>query len=205
MHVIIVDDDAEVRLATSELLSSVGLDVRALPSGEALLAERDLDPSIVVLLDLRMDGLGGLATLERLRARGASNPVVVVTGSADVPSAVASMRLGAVDLVEKPFGAQVLIEKVQGLVLAAQGREVATAQISALRTKFDALSPRELDVLRGLLAGHANKVVAYDLEISIRTVEVHRASIMRKTGFDSLAELVQSWFAVHPEELPGGG
>jgi two-component system, LuxR family, response regulator FixJ len=203
MHVIIVDDDAEVRLATSELLSSVGLVVRALPSGEALLAEPNLDPSVVVLLDLRMDGLGGLATLERLRARGGRNPVVVVTGRADVPSAVASMRLGAVDLIEKPYSAQVLIEKVQELVRAAREREAAGDRVRALRARFEALSPREIEVLRGLLTGHANKVIAYDLEISIRTVEVHRANIMRKTGFDSLAELVQAWFAVHPEELPG--
>jgi len=203
MHAIIVDDDAEVRLATTELLSSVGLVVRALPSGEALLAEPDLDPAIVVLLDLRMDGLGGLATLERLRARGGRNPVVIVTGRADVPSAVASMRLGAVDLIEKPYSAQVLIEKVQQLVRSAQDREAATARVRALQERFGTLSPRELDVLRGLLAGHANKVIAYDLDISIRTVEVHRANIMRKTNFDSLAEMVQAWYAVHPEELPG--
>lgn len=202
MHVIIVDDDSEVLLATTDLLSSVGLTVRALPSGEALLAAPPPDPTSVILLDLRMNGLGGLATLERLRARGVANPVIIVTGRADVPSAVTSMRLGAVDLVEKPYSAQVLIEKVQEQIRTASTLAANQAKIHEMRTRFHALSPREHDVLQGLLQGHANKVIAYDLEISIRTVEVHRANIMRKTGFDSLAELVKGWCAAHPEHPP---
>lgn len=203
MDVLIVDDDAEVRRATMELLKSVGLEARAIASGEALLADPALTASTVVLLDLRMDGLGGLATLERMRARGTRCPVLIVSGRADVPSAVTAMRLGAVDLIEKPYSAQVLVEKVQDMVRRAREDQRASAEVDALRSRFASLSPREAEVLRGLLAGHANKVVAFDLEISIRTVEVHRASIMRKTGFDSLAELVKGWYAVHPEELPG--
>lgn len=203
MDVLIVDDDAEVRRATTELLKSVGLEARAIPSGEALLTDPHLNDTTVVLLDLRMDGLGGLATLERMRSRGTRSPVLIVSGRADVPSAVTAMRLGAVDLIEKPYSAQVLVEKVQDMVRRAREDQRSSAEVAALRARFDSLSPRESEVLRGLLAGHANKVVAYDLEISIRTVEVHRASIMRKTGFDSLAELVKGWYAVHPDELPG--
>ncbi|TVQ90009.1 MAG: DNA-binding response regulator [Deltaproteobacteria bacterium] len=199
MDVWIVDDDPEVRAATSALLRSVGFEVGTFASGEALLESQDLGEAAVILLDLRMEGLGGLETLSRLRERGSEHSVMVVTGRADVSSAVEAMRLGAADLIEKPFSPQVLIEKVQEIARRSRHRVEESETLDELRERFTALTPREAEVLQGMLKGDANKVIAYDLNISTRTVEVHRANVMRKTGFDSLAQLVRAWVVVHPD------
>jgi two-component system response regulator FixJ len=144
-----------------------------------------------ILTDIRMPGIDGLALQRRLTELGINLPVIVMTGHGDVPMAVEAMKAGAVDFIEKPFDDAVLLTAIQMALdrYGEQGkREAEAAQITA---KANGLSVRERQVLDGLIAGHPNKTIAYDLDISPRTVEIHRANVMTKMGAGSLSELVR--------------
>lgn len=186
----VVDDDEAVRRAVAMLLRSADFGAEAYPSGMALL---DALSSAVegradcVLTDIRMPGLDGLELLRCLRARGFRGPVVVMTAHGDVPTAVRAMKAGASDFIEKPFDDEAL--------LAVIGAAVDKAQVPAAAVKAAAriaqLSPREREVLDLLMAGKSNKVIARDLGLSPRTVEIHRARLMTRLGVGSLAEAVR--------------
>lgn len=188
--VFVVDDDAPVREALAFSLGTADIEPRAFESAEALLAAMPLDPGCIVT-DVRMPGMNGIELVRRLRQLGCAHPVVVITGHADVPLAIEAMKAGAADFIEKPFDDEVLIEVVRRLLDEQVSLREEQAEQEAVRRRLAELSPREREVLTGLVAGHANKVIAYDLGISPRTVEVYRANLMKKMEARSLSELVR--------------
>ena len=187
----VIDDDESVRHALAFLLATSGMAVRVHESGDAFLQAVDGLQGGCIVTDIRMPGIDGLALQRRLTELGIKLPVIVMTGHGDVPLAVEAMKAGAVDFIEKPFDDDVLLSAIQSALgrYEEQGRrESEAAQIAA---KANALSVRERQVLDGLIAGHPNKTIAYDLAISPRTVEIHRANVMTKMGANSLTDLVR--------------
>ncbi len=187
--VIIVDDDEAVRDSLSFLLDVAGYRTRAFASGTALL---EAPPPLAaadagcLLLDVRMPEIDGVTTLDRLRAAGFQLPAIIMTGHADVPLAVRAMKAGARDFIEKPFSDGAILAAV-AQALEAEARAPGHAALARVAT----LTPREREVLAGLVAGLPNKSIAYDLGISPRTVEIHRAHVMEKLEARSLSELVR--------------
>lgn len=192
----LIDDDEGVRQAVAFLLTTAGFAVRVYESAVAFLdALPSLQPGCVVT-DVRMPGMDGLALQRELKARGVGLPVIVITGHADVPLAVEAMKSGAVDFIEKPFNDDSLLSAIR-VAIARHGRNTRREdEIAAIKAKLDSLSPREREVLDGLVAGLPNKSIAYDLKISARTVEVHRANLMTRMGAHSVADLVRMVFVV---------
>jgi two-component system response regulator FixJ len=187
----VVDDDVDVRQSLSFLLATAGLPVRLHESATAFLNVVKEPPSGCILTDVRMPGIDGIELLRRVRKRGFSVPVIVMTGHADVPLAVEAMKQGAADFIEKPFDDDLLIVTIRS-ALDVHGRAAErNQQASAIQTRFTSLSERERQVLAALVAGKPNKVIAYDLDISPRTVEIYRANVMSKMQAGSLSELVR--------------
>jgi two-component system response regulator FixJ len=188
----LVDDDEDVRRALAFLLGTAGLAVRVYESANALLDKLDRLQSGCIVSDVRMPGVDGIQLLQHLKAKNVTLPVIVMTGHADVTLAVGAMKAGAVDFIEKPFSDDVLLAAIQA-ALALQGKPGQPESQAAVqvRSRIANLSEREKQVLDGLFAGHPNKTIAYDLGISPRTVEVHRASVMKKMACASLSELVR--------------
>ncbi|MGE5201285.1 MAG: response regulator FixJ [Acidobacteriota bacterium] len=186
----IVDDDEAVRDSLSALLESMGFTVATYDSAEAFLAAPAASGSCIVV-DVRMPGMGGLELQEEIARRGSRIPVIVMTGHADVSLAVRAMKAGAFDFVEKPFDETALVGAIRRA--CDLGREVArsVAAGTALRERLALLTPREREVLDALVAGKANKIIAYELSISPRTVEIHRARVMEKMQARTLADLVR--------------
>jgi two-component system response regulator FixJ len=187
----LIDDDADVRRALAFLLGTAGLTVRIYESASEFLGQDLPSLSGCVVTDVRMPGIDGLELLKRLTAGGVRLPVVVMTGHADVPLAVEAMKAGAVDFIEKPFADEILLAAIQMAVARGSRMGQADGASAQVRARLATLSPRERDVLNGLLAGHPNKTIAYDLGLSPRTVEVHRANVMTKMAAASLSELVR--------------
>ena len=187
-RVYIVDDDEAVRSSLAFMLSTSGHDVRTYAAAEDFLAIADTLEAGCVVTDIRMPGLSGMDLLRRLKSMGLDAlRVIVMTGHADVPLAVEAMKAGAVDFLEKPFDEQRLL----GALEACARMSVAGADRADALHRLAALSGREREVLDGLVAGRANKVIAHDLGISPRTVEVYRANVMTKMRAGSLSELVR--------------
>jgi two-component system, LuxR family, response regulator FixJ len=191
----LVDDDEAIRRSASFMLKTSGYRVETYASGVELLKDaRRLEPGCI-LLDVRMPGMDGLEVQKALKDQGIAFPVIVMTGHGDVAVAVRAMKAGALDFIEKPFEKKVLIsaieEGVRRLDRADRGRE--RAEEAAVR--LQALTPRERDVLDGLARGLPNKTIAYDLGISPRTVEIHRANVMSKLEVRSLSEALRIAFA----------
>ena len=196
--VFVVDDDSAVRSAIRLLLKSVGLPVSTFDSAQGFLDGHSNDVAGCVLLDVRMPGMSGPAMQQELSLRGSILPVIFITGHGDVSMAVEAMQHGAFDFVEKPFHDQDLLERVHGaLELNAQARNQLSEQ-QAIRDRFGSLTPREREVLQHVTRGSSNKVMAYDLSISQRTVEIHRARLMEKMQAPSLAHLVRMTLALTP-------
>jgi len=187
-----VDDDEDVRRALAFLLGTAGLAVRVYESGAALLENLDTSQRGCIVSDVRMPGIDGIQLLRHLKSRGVTLPVIIMTGHADVALAVAAMKAGAVDFIEKPFSDDILLAAIAES-LEQQGRPHPQGSEAAalVQSRLGSLSEREKEVLDGLLVGHPNKTIAYDLGISPRTVEVHRASVMKKMGATSLSQLVR--------------
>lgn len=187
----LIDDDDAVRHAVAFLLTSAGYAVWVYESGTAFLeALPTLQPGCVIT-DIRMPGVSGLELQKRLRELHAGFPVIILTGHADVALAVEAMKAGAIDFLQKPFDDDALIAAVRVAVnrhARDAGRE---NEIAATRARLAGLSRRETEVLDGMVDGRASKTIAYDLGLSVRTVEVHRANVMTKTGAGSLSELVR--------------
>ena len=187
----IVDDEAPVRSSLAFLLMSAGFAVRVHESGPAFLDALQDPGSVCLVTDLRMPDMTGVELLEALQDRGVSLPAIVVTGHGDVPMAVAAMKAGATDFIEKPFSDAVLIDAIRRACEKAGNPSGGAAPVAVVQQRLGQLTAREQDILKGIVAGLPNKTIAYDLEISPRTVEVHRASIMHKMQARNLPDLVR--------------
>ena len=186
--VYVVDDDAGTRDALTVLLEACGYEVSVFESGGAFLAAwEELDPGCL-LLDVRIPDINGLDVLEKLGNRVNELPTIIMTGYADLPVAVRAMRAGAVDFVEKPFDDKELLQRINRALAKCAAVSSAGVAVGALIAK---LTPREKEVLDHLVLGEQNKVIAYELGISPRTVEIHRAQVMRKMHSRNVAELVR--------------
>ena len=189
----VVDDDEAVRDSIAMLLDTEGIANRAYASAEDFLAKHADDGAVpgCLVLDIRMPGMTGLELQEKLGERHARLPIIFITGHGDIPMAVEAMRRGAVDFIRKPFSDQDLLNRIReafDLCIADSGHR---ATLDAARAAHASLSPREREVFERVASGQANKVVAIELGISERTVEIHRAQVMRKMGARTLAQLVR--------------
>jgi two-component system response regulator FixJ len=187
----VIDDDDAVRESLEFLLRTAQIPVRTYDSATAFLDVLPAAESGCIITDVRMPDLSGIDLLRRLKELDVSMPVIVITGHGDVPLAVEAMKVGAVDFFEKPFDDEALIGAVRS---ALDRQEIAgkrNTELAEIRTKLDTLSGRERDVLQGLVAGHPNKTIAYDLGISPRTVEIYRANLMTKMNAASLSDVVR--------------
>lgn len=195
----IVDDDVDVRKSLGFLLATADFAVRLYESATAFLATEPKEVDGCVVTDVRMPGIDGIEFLRQLKARGLAVPVIVMTGHADVALAVQAMKEGAADFIEKPFDDQVLIDAIRS-ALDNRGEPVAAhPQSTEIRKNLATLSERERQVLDGLVSGLPNKTIAYDLGISPRTVEIHRANVMSKMGAGSLSHLVRMALIADPK------
>ncbi|OBQ73590.1 response regulator FixJ [Mesorhizobium erdmanii] len=192
----IVDDEEPVRRSLGFLLSVMGFNVQIHESAESFLAATPYSGNACLITDLGMPDMSGVELLERLNKTGAMMPSIVITGRGDVPMAVAAMRAGAVDFIEKPFEDEVLVDAIKRAV-SKFDEATKDEDLSALHTRLEQLSDREREVLSGVIAGLANKTIAYDLNINPRTVEIHRANVMAKMQARSLPELVRMAIAVN--------
>ena len=189
--VYVVDDDEAVRNSLRFLLRSVGLATQTLPSaGEFLASYRPNQPGCLVL-DVRMPAMSGLELQQQLNLRGAIIPVIFITGHGDIPMAVEAMQHGAFDFLQKPFRDQDLIDRIQRALAKDTKSRVALKEHARIRSRLDSLTPREREVMQLMTRGKPNKVMAAELGVSQRTVEIHRARVMEKSGAASLAQLVR--------------
>ena len=189
--VCIVDDDEAVRSALKLLLKTLGVPVLAYGSAQEFLAAFDPQRQGCLVLDIRMPGMSGLELQQELNARGALAPIIFITGHGDVPMAVEAMQHGAMDFLQKPFRDQDLLDRInKALEKDRAGRELLGNR-ERIQARIADLTPREREVLALVTAGKANKVIAADLNLSQRTVEIHRAHVMEKMGANSLAHLVR--------------
>jgi two-component system response regulator FixJ len=187
----VIDDDEALRDSLTFLLRTARLDVQSYPSATAFLEALPEANLSCVITDVRMPGMSGIDLLRRLRERKISVPVIVITGHGDIPLAVEAMRIGAIDFLEKPFDDEVLIASVKTALRQKEGEAKRHGERAEIEGRLAALSNRERDVLGGLVAGRANKQIAFDLGISPRTVEIYRANLMSKMQAGSLSDLVR--------------
>ncbi|TPO11812.1 response regulator FixJ [Mesorhizobium sp. B1-1-5] len=195
----VVDDDVDVRKSLGFLLATADFAVRLYESATAFLATEPKELEGCIVTDVRMPGIDGIEFLRQLKTRGLGVPVIVMTGHADVALAVQAMKEGAADFIEKPFDDQVLIDAIHS-ALDNRSEPIATHPLSTeIRKNLATLSERERQVLDGLVSGLPNKTIAYDLGISPRTVEIHRANVMSKMGAGSLSHLVRMALIAEPK------
>jgi two-component system, LuxR family, response regulator FixJ len=186
----IVDDEEPVRKSLAFLLTVSGFAVRLHESATAFLEVAPTVRNGCLITDLRMPDMSGVELLQRMRSLPRKIPSIVITGHGDVPMAVEAMKAGALDFIEKPFEDEVIIEAIKRAA-AELDKQSPDADLSSIRTRLALLTDREREIFDGVVAGLPNKTIAYDLNISPRTVEVHRASVMAKMEARSLAELVR--------------
>ena len=198
----IVDDDEGVRNSVRFLLKSVGLTARTFASAREFLDTHQPGQPGCVVLDVRMPGMSGLELQEQLNLHGAVIPVIFITGHGDIPMAVEAMQHGAFDFLQKPFRDQDLIDRIQRALDRDTRNRSALAQHDRIRARFDSLTPREREVLTLMTRGKPNKVMAAELGVSQRTVEIHRARVMEKTGAASLAQLVRMALDLESHDPP---
>jgi two-component system response regulator DctR len=191
-HIFIVDDDDAIRDALGWLFRSRGHAVRLWPSAEALIASGEIERCACLVLDIRMDGMSGLELFGWLRERGLEVPVIFLTGHGDVPMAVAALKQGAFDFVEKPFNDNELVDRALAALDSHQQCRTRRAAERLMKERLAHLTCREVEVMERILAGQMNKVIAMDLGVTMRTVEVHRARIFEKMGVRSAVELAQA-------------
>lgn len=188
--VFIVDDDEAVRQSTAWLIESIGLNVKAFASADEFLENYNNESGCVVM-DVRMPGISGLEAQEEMKNKGISLPLIFITGHGDVPMAVRALKRGAFDFIEKPFNDQLLLDAVQrGLKKNSEARE-SLIENESIDKRIASLTPREHEVMLRVTEGKPNKVIAHELNVSIKTVEVHRARMMEKMEASSVAELVK--------------
>lgn len=198
--VFIVDDDEAVRDSLKMLMESVDLDTEVFASAHEFLQHFDDDRSGCLVLDIRMPGMSGLELQAVLNERRSMLPVIFITGHGDVPMAVQAIRGGAQDFIQKPFREQELLDRVQQVLAEDSRNRHVLHQKRDILERLSTLTPREREVLGLVVAGNANKVIAIDLGLSQRTVEIHRAHVMDKMQTKSLAHLVRMMISVEDEE-----
>jgi two-component system, LuxR family, response regulator FixJ len=189
--VFIVDDDDALRDSLVFLLRSVGLAAQAFATAEDFLAAYAPDQPGCLVVDVRLPGMSGIALQEALERREAPLPVILVTGYAEVPTAVKAMKRGAIDFIEKPFSNDVLLDCIRKAIDIDEERRRARAARTLVLARVERLSPREREVMHMIVAGTSTKEIAYDLGLSDKTVEVHRSHIMKKMQVGSVVELVR--------------
>ena len=200
--VFIVDDDDAVRNSLRLLVKSIGLSTAVLASAQEFLASYDPAQPGCLILDVRMPGMSGLELQQQLNLRGAVIPVIFITGHGDIPMAVEAMQQGAFDFLQKPFRDQDLIDRVQKALEKDRSNRTGLGERSRIQERRDSLTPREREVLALVTSGKANKVMAADLGLSQRTVEIHRARVMEKMSASSLAQLVRMVMDLEASEGP---
>ena len=190
--VYIIDDDQAMVESLSWIIESIGLKVRAHVRAQDFLAEYDPQQHGCLLLDVRMPGMSGPELQSKLIEHGLPTlPIIFISGHGDVPLAVRVMKAGAIDFLTKPFNDQVLLESINKALRLDKANREKRQECAQARAKFALLSPREVQVLQGIVAGKPNKVVSAELKISLKTVEAHRAAVMKKMGVRSVPELVK--------------
>ena len=195
-HIYIVDDDDALRQSVEVLLEVAGgFATRSFASGEEFLAAVPEAEAGCVLLDLNMPGMNGLEVLRRLQAIDGRFETILLTGQGDIALAVEAMKSGAIDFIEKPYDNRILLAALESGFARVEDRQKQASAIHNAREQIERLTPRERDVLLGLIDGKANKIIAYELDISPRTVEIYRANLMDKLGVRSVAEAVRIAFA----------
>jgi RNA polymerase sigma factor (sigma-70 family) len=198
-QVYVVDDDQAVRDALQLLLRSVKIESQEFASGQDFLAGLDGDARGCVLLDMRMPGMSGMDVQKEMNQRGSGLTVIFLTGHGDVPMAVQAMQEGAFDFVQKPFRDQDLLDTIRRALEQSEAHHEQREHVDEIKTRLALLTPRESEVLEKVVAGKSNKVIASDLGLSTRTVEIHRSRVMEKMQADSLAHLVRMYVAVEAE------
>ncbi len=200
--VLIVDDDPDVRDSLRALLETAGYFVRDFASAKEVLAEPKIADAACLIADIRMPDMDGMQLQEELKRRQVRIPVIVMTGHGDVALAVRAMKAGAIDFVEKPFDGETLLASVaQALNLSRQDRG-QSAEARAAANQIALLTAREKQVLEHMVAGRSNKIIAYELDISPRTVEIHRAHLMEKMQARSLSDVIRMALAAGVEAAP---
>ena len=201
--VFIVDDDEAVRSSLRLLIKSVGLIPTALGSAREFLEKYEPAQPGCLVLDVRMPEMSGLELQEQLNRQGAVIPVIFITGHGDVPMAVEAMQAGAFDFLQKPFRDQDLIDRIQRALEKDRANRAVLGERSLIRERLESLTPREREVLEMVSSGKPNKIMAADLGVSQRTVEIHRARVMEKMGASSLAQLVRMVMDLEEKSAPG--
>jgi two-component system, LuxR family, response regulator FixJ len=199
--VYVIDDDKAVRESISLLLESREVPVQTFASAPEFLAAAPSVPPGCVVTDLRMPGMDGLQLLQRLRERNLRLPVIVMTGHGEVPLAVQALKAGAIDFIEKPFPGAALFDAVELALQAIDETRENDAAIRQIAERFASLTPREREVMDGIVAGKPNKIIAYELRIAQRTVEHHRAEVMEKMHARSLSALVRMAIATGQDRI----
>jgi two-component system, LuxR family, response regulator FixJ len=195
----VVDDDEAMRDSLLFLLECAGIEARAYESALAFLERVPTMERGCIVSDVRMPGMSGLELVGRLNELGVRDPVIVITGHGDVPLAVAAMKAGVSDFIEKPFDHQQLLSAIRGALARSRGIQAWEAERREVEERMEALSQREREVLGGVVEGKPNKIIAFDLGISARTVEIYRANVMTKMQARSLSELVRMVLTVRRE------
>lgn len=189
--VYVIDDDPSMRNAIEDLLQSVGLGIRVFPSAQEFLDAARPDAPGCIVLDVRLPGQSGLDFQRQISGTAMELPIVFITGHGDVPMSVRAMKSGAVEFLTKPFRDQELIDAIHAALERDRARRADASALAGLRARFDALTPREREVLLHVVSGRLNKQIAADLGLSEATVKMHRGQIMRKMQAGSLPELVR--------------
>lgn len=187
----VIDDDDSARESLAFLIDCAGLRVRTYESAHTFLEALPTREPGCIVTDVRMPEMNGVELIGRLKAMNVPDPVIVITGHADVPMAIEAMKQGVSDFIEKPFSDSAILDAIRSALSRRSAREEARGERDAILSRTASLSQREREVLDGLFEGHANKVIAYDLGISDRTVEIYRANVMTKMGARTLSELVR--------------
>ena len=191
--VIIVDDDASVREALSDLILSAGLQTLAFASTRDLFAADVLSTAGCLILDVRMPGTSGLDLQQHLTRTGIARPVIFLTGHGDIPMTVQAMKAGAVDFLTKPVRPQTLLDAVIVGIRVDAARRAVAAIVNSNLARYGTLTPREKEVLERVVVGRLNKQIAFELRISEVTVKMHRGNMMRKMAVSSIGELIRAW------------
>ena len=189
--VFVIDDDASMQTAIRDLIEAVGLSCQTFGSGQELLEAKLPDVPSCLVLDVRLPGLSGLNLQRELTERGIHIPIIFITGHGDIPMSVQAMKAGAVEFLTKPFRDQDLLDAIEQATERDRSSRRQLTEIRELRERSEALTPREHEVMRLVVAGLLNKQTAAELDISEKTVNVHRSQVMQKMRADSLAELVR--------------
>ena len=189
--IFVVDDDEAIRDSLAVLLKTVDLNATTFSSGDEFLEAYDPGWEGCILLDIRMPGTSGMEVQKRLAESGCSIPVIFITGHGDIPMAVEAMHGGAFDFIQKPFRDQDLLDRIDQALTTSNEQEQQSARKKTVQNQLQTLTPREQEVMQLVVHGSANKVIAMDLGVSQRTVEIHRARVMEKMQARSLAELVR--------------